>query len=163
LSMRTGDVLEFTNYSAEPMLLSFIEPRDAIDKMRCPSSTTRRRREPPTRSGSMWTAPGHGCPRSFRRDDRQAPARSSPAITDSSCGACHETCALPRTRSGRRASSRSSHEQPVSIAMAPRLTTCRQTHRSSSQMPRFRHTGRRPQPPSGTPSSERGHDRCSAS
>jgi hypothetical protein len=36
LSMRTGDVLEFTNYSAEPMLLSFIEPRDAIDKMRCP-------------------------------------------------------------------------------------------------------------------------------
>src|SRR5260221_7242037 len=35
LSMRTGDVLEFTNYSAEPMLLSFIEP-DAIDKLRCP-------------------------------------------------------------------------------------------------------------------------------
>jgi hypothetical protein len=36
LSMRTGDVLEFTNYSAEPMLLSFIEPQDAIDKIRCP-------------------------------------------------------------------------------------------------------------------------------
>jgi len=36
LSMRTGDVLEFTNYSAEPMLLSFIEPRDTIDRIRCP-------------------------------------------------------------------------------------------------------------------------------
>jgi hypothetical protein len=36
LSMGTGDVLEFTNYSAEPMLLSFTEPRDAIDKIRCP-------------------------------------------------------------------------------------------------------------------------------
>jgi hypothetical protein len=36
LSMHAGDVLEFTNYSAEPMLLSFTEPRDAIDRIRCP-------------------------------------------------------------------------------------------------------------------------------
>jgi len=36
LSMRPGDLLEFANYSAQPMLLSFTEPRDAIDKIRCP-------------------------------------------------------------------------------------------------------------------------------
>lgn len=35
LSMRAGDVLEFTNYSAEPMLLLFTEPADPIDRIRC--------------------------------------------------------------------------------------------------------------------------------
>jgi hypothetical protein len=35
LSMRSGDVLEFSNYSAQPMLLVFTEPRDPVDKVRC--------------------------------------------------------------------------------------------------------------------------------
>jgi hypothetical protein len=34
-SVRVGDVLEFTNYSAEPMLLLFTEPDDPIDRIRC--------------------------------------------------------------------------------------------------------------------------------
>jgi hypothetical protein len=35
LTMRAGDVLEFRNYSAQPMLLLFTEPTDPIDKIRC--------------------------------------------------------------------------------------------------------------------------------
>ena len=47
LSMRSGDVLEFNNYSAQPTLLLFTDPPDPVDKVRCrpahapgPSATT---------------------------------------------------------------------------------------------------------------------------
>jgi hypothetical protein len=35
LTMRSGDVLEFKNYSAQPMMLRFTEPADPVDKIRC--------------------------------------------------------------------------------------------------------------------------------
>src|SRR6185503_12789886 len=35
LTMRSGDLLEFTNYSAHTMLLVFTEPRDPTASVRC--------------------------------------------------------------------------------------------------------------------------------